>query len=334
MIFFPPFISESLGTFYVAILYQQMATIATELVPTKYSCELCDYNTSRYSQYSRHLNTAKHITQAKNSKTELLVPNDSSVFICSQCKKIYKERTGLWRHKKTCEYKDDVKHTINASTIDASENDISYLTQLVLEIVKSNNELHKQNNDLQQKVLDICKNGTTVINNNNNTLNKNKTFNLQFFLNEQCKDAMNLMDFVKSVSLQLSDLENVTKLGYVDGIAGIIMQKLNEMDVYKRPIHCSDAKREILYVREDGIWEKESTDHTKLRKAIKGISKKNRILLNEWSESHPEANDTHNSQNLEYMLMIVQAMGGKGELIDNENKIMKKIMKNVLIDKV
>ena len=294
-----------------------METMETNLVPTKYSCKLCDYNTSRYSQYSRHLNTAKHITQAKNSKPELLVPNDSSVFICSQCKKMYKNRSGLWKHAKIC--------FIDEKVLNLPEDEKS-LTTIVLELMKSNTELQKQ-------MLDICKNGTTVINNNNNTLNKNKTFNLQFFLNEQCKDAMNLMDFVKSVSLQLSDLENVTKLGYVDGIAGIIMQKLNEMDVYKRPIHCSDAKREILYVREDGIWEKESTDHTKLRKAIKGISKKNRILLNEWSESHPEANDTRSPMNLEYMLMIVQAMGGKGELVDNENKIMKKIMKNVLIEK-
>ena len=181
-------------------------------------------------------------------------------------------------------------------------------------------------------MVELCQsNNNTVINNTNNS--HNKTFNLQFFLNEQCKDAMNLMDFVKSFSLQLSDLENVTKLGYVEGITGIIVKKLNEMDVHKRPIHCSDAKREILYVREDNIWEKESSDNTRLRKAIKYISKKNRILLSEWSESHPEANDIHSSQNLEYMLMIVQAMGGKGELIDNENKIMKKIMKNVLIDK-
>ena len=203
--------------------------------------------------------------------------------------------------------------------------DFKILIQTILvDIVKSNN-------DVQKQVLDVCKNSNTITNNNNS---HNKTFNLQVFLNETCKDAMNLMDFVKSVNLQLSDLENVTKLGYVDGITGIIMKKLNEMDVHKRPIHCSDAKREILYVREDDIWLKEDDNHTHLRKAIKGISKKNRLLLSEWSESHPDSNDIHSPMNLEYMLMIVQAMGGKGELVDNENKIMKKIMKNVIIEKI
>ena len=291
-----------------------------------FECIICNLKTGNKKDFNKHNLTAKHIKKVSGDVLGDKIIPIPKMYDCTDCGKKYKSRNGLWKHAKICEYEADLQ-----STIDASANDISYLTQLVLDIVKSNNELHKQNNDLQQKVMEICKNGTTI---NNNTLNKNKTFNLNFFLNEQCKDAMNLIDFVKSISLQLSDLENVKNLGYVDGIAGIIMQKLNEMDVYKRPIHCSDAKREILYVREDGIWEKESDDHAKLRKAIKGISKKNRILLNEWSESHPEANYIHSPMNMEYMLMIVQAMGGKGELVDNENKIMKKIMKNVLIDKV
>ena len=284
----------------------------------KFKCIFCNYFTSRKSSIEKHFYTSKHLNRTKINIIEQ-TSCDNDKLQCKNCNKIYKARNSLWYHEQKCNYIIPEKILEPEHETDELQN----LTNVILDLVKSNA-------DLQKQMLDICKNGTTV---NNNTLNKNKTFNLQFFLNEQCKDAMNLMDFVKSVSLQLSDLENVTKLGYVDGIAGIIMQKLNEMDVYKRPIHCSDAKREILYVREDGIWEKESTDHTKLRKAIKGISKKNRILLNEWSESHPEANDTHNSQNLEYMLMIVQAMGGKGELVDNENKIMKKIMKNVLIEK-
>ena len=288
----------------------------------KFKCIFCNYFTSRKSSIEKHFYTSKHLNRTKINIIEQ-TSCDNDKLQCKNCNKIYKARNSLWYHEQKCNYIIPEKILEPEHEPEHETDELQNLTNVILDLVKSNA-------DLQKQMLDICKNGTTV---NNNTLNKNKTFNLQFFLNEQCKDAMNLMDFVKSVSLQLSDLENVTKLGYVDGIAGIIMQKLNEMDVYKRPIHCSDAKREILYVREDGIWEKESTDHTKLRKAIKGISKKNRILLNEWSESHPEANDTHNSQNLEYMLMIVQAMGGKGELVDNENKIMKKIMKNVLIEK-
>ena len=286
--------------------------------PKCFHCETCDYRCSKKSDFDKHLSTDKHKCNINGIKCNTKLAEFE--LSCVNCNRKYKSRVGLWRHKKICILNNNSENVV----IDSSETET--LTLMVCELMKSNTELQKQMFEICNKIQP-----TTNINSHNNS--HNKTFNLQFFLNEQCKDAMNLMDFVKSFSLQLSDLENVTKLGYVEGITGIIVKKLNEMDVHKRPIHCSDAKREILYVREDGIWEKEDIDRARLRKAIKGISKKNRILLSEWSESHPESNDIHSPMNLEYMLMIVQAMGGKGELVDNENKIMKKIMKHVLIDK-
>jgi hypothetical protein len=193
-----------------------------------------------------------------------------------------------------------------------------------MEIVKNNNDLQKQNHELQKQVLDVCKtatNNSTYISQNNS---HNKTFNLQFFLNEQCKDAMNIMDFVDSMTLEFADLEDVGKLGYVEGISNIIIRKLNELDVYKRPIHCSDAKREIMFVKDDNIWEKENSTYDKLRKAIKHVTKKNSDMLVPWSKEHPNCMNNQHHLNDVYIQLMGQAMGGKGEFVDNENKIMKK----------
>ena len=196
-------------------------------------------------------------------------------------------------------------------------------------------DLVKSNTDFQKQMLDVCKiNTNNIQNNTNNTINShNKTFNLQFFLNEQCKDAMNIMDFVDSMTLDFADLENVGKLGYVEGISGIIIRKLNEMDIYKRPIHCSDGKREIMYVKDDNIWEKENGNYDRLRKAIKHITKKNGDLMIPWSKENPSCMDIQHKMNDVYLQIMSQSMGGKESFVESENKIMKRIAKAVLIDK-
>jgi len=187
-------------------------------------------------------------------------------------------------------------------------------------------ELVKNNGDLQKQMMEVCSKGSnSMINSNNHS--HNKTFNLQFFLNEQCKDAMNIMDFVNSMTLELSDLEDVGKLGYVEGISGIIIRKLNELDIYNRPIHCSDAKREIMYVKDDNIWEKENSTYDKLRKAIKQVTYKNSSLLMPWSQKYPACMNNQHHLNDVYIQLVGQAMGGKEEFVDSENKIMKKIVK-------
>jgi hypothetical protein len=273
-------------------------------------CEKCDYKCSKKSDYDKHLSTRKH----KNDYTLLHknVQPSQTKYTC-ECGKDYSHRQGLYAHKKKCVF---IPAAIASPvTVDHSDSDIKVLTDLVIELVKSNT-------DLQKQMSEVCKNNN---NNNNNTINShNKTFNMHFFLNETCKDAMNLMDFVDSFTLQLSDLEDVSKQGYVDGISNIIMKKLNEMDIHQRPIHCSDAKREIMYVKDKNKWEKEDPSYMHLRKAIKYISKKNSDLLGQWSEAHPASKNITSQTNTEYMKMIMQAMGGKGEIIENENKIIKK----------
>jgi hypothetical protein len=221
---------------------------------------------------------------------------------------------------------------------------MSFLTNLVIEVVKNNSELQKQNQEyqkqnqeyqkqnqeFQKQMLEVCKIGKTNIQNNNS---HNKTFNLQFFLNETCKDAMNLMDFVNTMTLEFTDLEDVGKLGYVEGISNIIIRKLNALDIHKRPIHCSDSKREIMYVKDENIWEKENSTYDKLRKAIKHVTYKNSSLLEPWSKEHPQCMNNQHHLNDVYVQMMGQAMGGRESFVESENKIMKKIAKAVLIEK-
>jgi hypothetical protein len=287
-------------------------------------CDNCDFKCSKQSNYDKHLLTSKHQNLTKpniyNSKN---APNH---FECTSCKKIYKHASTLSAHKKNCT---QPIHQPPALVF-AAENalDVQTLSLLVVELVKSNSDLQKQMADLYKTA------NTTNISNINHTNNShNKTFNLQFFLNEKCKDAMNIKDFVNSMTLELEDLEEVGKLGYVEGISNIIIRKLNALDVYKRPIHCSDAKREIMFVKDDNIWEKENSSYDKLRRAIKSVTYKNSALLGPWSEKYPNCLNNQHHLNDVYVQMMGQAMGGKESFLDSENKIMKKIAKAVLIEK-
>jgi hypothetical protein len=321
--------------------------MATNISPKlyKYFCENCNIKTNNKKDFNNHLLTRKHEITCNSQQFSINFPQISPNYCCDICNKTYESRSGLWRHHKFC--KSQVLAESESAPTSASESasapasvpalvpasapasaDVQVLSNLVFELMKTNT-------DIQKQLMEFCKNiqPTTINTMNSHNNNNNKTFNLHFFLNEQCKDAMNIMDFVNSVTLQLSDLESVGKLGYVEGISNIMIKKLNEMDIYKRPVHCSDAKRETLYVKDNNIWEKETASHSKLRKAIKYISKKNSDLLITWSNQHPASKNIHSKQNEEYMKMIHQAMGGTGEVEENENKIIKKISKMVLIEK-
>jgi hypothetical protein len=301
----------------------------------KYNCEKCGIKTSNKKDYNNHLLTRKHINTTNYNNLGITVEKEH---ICD-CGKKYNHRSSLFNHKKKCinnnnNNNNNLSENTN-TTIPTTIPDINFFTNIVLEVVKNNTELQKQNQDLQKQMLELYKTTNTSITNNNNNNNNsyNKTFNLQFFLNEQCKDAMNIMDFVNSMTLEFADLEAVGKLGYVEGISGIIIKKLNEMDIYKRPIHCSDAKREIMFVKDDNVWEKENSTYDKLRKAIKYVTKKNSDMLIPWSKKYPACMNTSHPLNDTYIKLMGQAMGGKEEFVDSENKIMKKIAKAVLIDK-
>jgi hypothetical protein len=219
-----------------------------------------------------------------------------------------------------------------ASISDASSNIIQLLIKessdfknILLEMVKSNTEIQKQ-------MLDVCKSSNSITNTNshNNTTTNNKIFNLQVFLNEECKDAMNMSDFINSIEVKSSDLENIGKNGYIEGMSTIIIKKLNDTDMNKRPIHCSDAKRETLYIKEENKWEKDTQETKQMFKAVRGVDKKNCALLANWKATHPKCMDSKSHQSDDYMKIVSKVMDGEAE---NVTKVIKKVAKEVVIEK-
>ena len=297
----------------------------------KYYCEKCDYGTSKKSSYNDHCNSLKHqksILNKQNSNENL--PKKMLQFICQNCNKSYKDNSGLWRHKKKCCIEEINNH------------EITLTPELIISILQQNKELNemlieqnKQNSELQKQILEICKNGThTTTNSHNNTNSHNKTFNLNLFLNETCKDAMNIQDFVNSITLQLSDLEKMGELGYVEGISNIITNNLKALDVTQRPIHCTDKKREILYVKDEDKWEKENNEKKKIRKVIKHIAHKNSKLIPEFKDKYPDCIKSDSKKSDQYNHIIIEAMGGQGNNdVEKENQIIKNITKEIIIEK-
>ena len=301
-----------------------------------YECISCNIKTPNKKDYSKHLLTTKHL-KMQNGYEKI---KENPIFPC-ECGNIYKHSSGLWRHKKICkEQFTDVENTI----IDASSNELKVLTNIVIELVKNNTELQKQTTELQKQnqdfqkqttelqkqMIDVCQKIQPTVINNTNTNSNNKTFNLQVFLNEECKDAMNMSDFINSIEIKVSDLVNIGKLGYVEGMSNIIMKQLNDTDMYKRPVHCSDAKRETLYVKEENKWEKDTQETKQMLTAVWGVNKKNYTLLANWKETHPDCMSSKSNQSDEYMKITSKVMDGD---IENINKVIKKVAKQVVIDK-
>jgi len=194
-------------------------------------------------------------------------------------------------------------------------------------MVKDQNKLIIEQN---QKIIELSSMKNNTISNNtnsNNTTNCNNKFNLNFFLNEQCKDALNITDFVNSLQLQLTDLENTGKLGFAEGISQIFIRGLKELDVYKRPIHCSDLKRETMYVKDQDIWEKENSEKETIKKTINKIAHKNVKQIPSWIKNHPRCTESTSKHNDLYLNIVNESMGGENE--DETNKYYEKIVKKV-----
>jgi hypothetical protein len=280
---------------------------------------------------SRHLSTRKHKSNVGGIKMELNYINLHSIKHQCNCGKEYKSQSGLWKHQQKCNI--ETQNQINSQDNNniLPNNDVKEKVEicdkeLVMTLLKQNAEL-----------LEIIKNGTNhmQITNNNHTNCNNKTFNLQVFLNETCKDAMNLSEFIDNIKLQLSDLENIGKLGYVEGISNIIIKSLNALDVEKRPVHCSDIKREIMYVKDQDEWQKEQDDKKRLRSVISSVVSKNLGLLPEFQKKYPDYLKPDSKKSDEYNQIIMETMGGvPGNGEKNKEKIIRNIAKKVVIDKV
>jgi hypothetical protein len=254
----------------------------------------------------------------------MLAPN--SKYVCDKCEKKYNDRAGLWRHKKKCVNKliqtlDDIDPI---KFLQMENKEIIGLLKMQIQSQTSQNELIHA---LAAKV------GTSVSHSNNH--NNNKTFNLQFFLNETCKDAINMSDFVDSIKVQLSDLETTGQLGYVEGISKIFLKNLNGLNSHQRPIHCSDFKREILYIKDDDQWTKEDDNKNKLQHAIKMVASKNIKQIPEWVKSNPDCYNSESKVNDKYMKIVFNSMSGSTEEEQHSNlqKIIKNVVKEVVINK-
>jgi hypothetical protein len=304
-------------------------------------CQDCDYSTSRRSQYDRHLLTAKHQNVDNVDKNvDKKVPK-SSKKLCKEmddngekyqclCGKLYKHRQSLSLHKKKCDYKMDDNGT------DIKECNQKITTSLVMELIKQNKNLQEMLCEQHNKMVEIVKDNKTITTNNtNNNTTNNNHFNLNLFLNETCKDAINMTDFIDSLNVKLKDLEYTAKTSYAEGISKIFINGLISLNVPDRPIHCSDFKRDIIYIKDDNIWEKDDENKTKLTKAIKIVGHKNMKQISEWQKVYPEYNDPESKQNDNYMKMLCNAMSGstKEESEKNYEKIIKNIVKEVVIDK-
>ena len=302
-----------------------METLGNKIMPQnieKYYCKYCDYGTSKKSSFNNHSLSTKHIKSIKVNALETfgneIMPKLCSIkYTCEKCNKEFKNRSGLWKHKQKCVEKIEQPEEIKLN--EPSDKDLIML-------------LIKENSELKNMMMDVIKNGTNNTNINNNS--HNKTFNLQVFLNENCKDAMNIMDFVDSIKIQLSDIESIGELGYVNGMSKLIIKHLNALDENMRPVHCSDPKRDSLYVKDQNVWEKEDSDNNKIKKAIKYISHKNICALPEWRAKYPDCIYSDSKKNDQYSHIVLEAMGGSGDNdIEKADKIVKKIAKVVTIDK-
>jgi hypothetical protein len=297
--------------------------------PNKYHCEKCNYYTANKKDYHKHLGTRKHRMITNDNH---FVPKNPHFYEC-MCGKTYKHKSGLSRHKTTCEF--DVNNdSSNQTHVNNTSNDDKYqlLSNTIIELVKQNNDFKQLLIEQNKQMIDLASNSGGS--NHHNTTNSHNKFNLNVFLNEKCKDAISLTDFVNNMEITMDDFIQTGELGFVDGLSRVMIERINNMELHDRPIHCTDLKRETVYIKDAEKWEKDS-NKDKLRKAVKGIAYKNDRMRPIWYQETPDT-DVLGSENCEKFLKYSQsALGGcgKDETKLFEDKIMRNVMREVTIDK-
>ena len=288
-----------------------------------FNCKKCDFKCSKLSNYHNHLSTAKH-QRLMNSCQKM--PNNADNLECS-CGKIYKHASSLCKHKKTCIHANQFNN-FNQSNVDNNNiNDKEIIKMLI-----------KENSEFKNLILEIVKKDANIINNTNTNCNNNtnnNSFNLNVFLNEKCKDAINISDFVGNIKMQMTDLENFGHLGYVEGVSRILIKNLKDLDAYSRPIHCSDFKREVLYIKDNNEWTKETDEKPVLKNVIKEVANKNIKQIQIWKQEHPDCTTSESKKNDQYINIVMNSMSGGTieEQTNNISQIVKNISKAVIIEK-
>ena len=290
-------------------------------------CKSCDYKCSKKYNWERHLMSNKHKKVTHSSKAQkneqIINSTVKTVYSCDTCHKIYESRNGLWKHKKKCQ-------TFCEKNIIQTKNETE-AKELIQYLMKENSEFKQLIIEQNKQMIEISKNSAG----HHNTINSNNSFNLNFFLNETCKNAMNIMDFVNQLQVGIKDLEETGRLGFSEGISKIFINGLKQIDVTDRPLHCSDSKRETIYIKDNNQWNKEDEDKRLLTNAIKHVAHKNMKQISEWTKEHPEYNDSKSRQNDKYLKIVCKSMSGgsQEETNKNYNKIIKNIAKETIIEK-
>jgi hypothetical protein len=287
-----------------------MSTEKTRKNAKNFICKSCDFNCCKESDYNRHLNTRKH---KKSTNINNFTPENEIFLFCENCNKKYKERSGLWRHKKNCDYKPQ----------EINNKNIVITNDLLVKLIE-------QNEKLQNQIIELSKEKQTVTT-NTNCNNNNKTFNLQFFLNETCKNAMNLNQFVNNIDITMDDLKNTRINGLVEGVSDIIIRGLKQLEVHERPIHCTDLKRDTLYIKDNEKWCKDENNEI-FKETIEEIIEKEQYALNMWTDAHPDWDKVTHLQD-EYVLMVNRLYQPVMEDEKKEKKIIHNISKEVYIQK-
>ena len=355
-----------------------METENTDKIMKKFCCEICLYNTSRITDYNKHISTNKHKTIVLGQNVSNLETEKYVDYVCEKCNysttvsrdynkhlhtkkhlvnevgktkdinrcncgKIFIHRSGLWKHRQKCsnqpivaEINEQSTNIVNSDTKDIITNNIPI--NLILEVIKQSKELQnvlvEQNKELQAKLLEQNKQIIELAK-KPSMVNSNNQFNLNFFLNETCKNAMNIQDFIQSIKLTTQDFENTGRLGFVDGISRIFINELKRIEVERRPLHCTDVKRETVYVKDNDTWEKENLEKKKLKWAINSIAQLNLNQVQDWQQEYPECRENNTVANTHFNKMAMVALGGFGddEEIKFRDKIVKNVLKEIIIDK-
>jgi hypothetical protein len=305
----------------------------TKIKDDVYCCELCDYKCYKTKHYSQHLLTQKHLRKhhALDGNTMETQKKTLTSYECNTCNISFKSRSGLWKHNtKGCcvnnETENDVKHINN----NASDKD---------ELI---NYLIKENQEFKSMILELVKKDSynqCTTNNNNNTLSNNnsnnKTFNLNFFLNETCKDAMNMKDFIQSLEMSLPELEKMGEVGFAEGMSRVFVDRLNKLDITKRPIHCSDVKREIIHIKDDNKWERDNANLDRLRKIIKQLTIKNILRVEDWKKANQGCTEYNSRKNEQYLRINMEAIGpvDDAEVKRDFGRIIRRVAESTTIDK-
>lgn len=314
----------------------------------KHLCECCNYKTNKIHEWSRHLNTKKHAVNT--------APNYMSLgigYVCSTCNKKMKSKSGLYKHKRLCgteKEKERNEEPDENTIIPADSQSIVSMNlnqiitkEFIISIIQQNQELknllmeeremRKEDSEELKTMIEELAKQPTIVNNSTNTTN-NTQFNLNIFLNEKCKDAITLTQFVDSLEVGPDNVEYTGVHGYVAGISKIFMDGLRQLDVYKRPIHCTDLKREVLYIKEDDVWEKDNPEKSKFKKALNAVARKNMQQMRVWINQNPRCEILDTNEYHLHLNIMRQCIGGDITQEDaNNRKILRNIAREVMIDR-